>query len=294
VAGTVKGAFAALACAAAAAVAVATGATAAPGTLVSAMTAQAADVPGATQVSAGSVKQTGYIGYQRTFVYVKPAGAAGVLFVRSAALVASTVEKATLDFTAVGLELRSASGRRLLAATLAKTVKVSVKDVVIGKLRTPKIGDHVFELPFSVRTVSGRRLYATILFMRLDRVVVFEVVDGLRPVGPTAERLARRSTAYIATALTPVSVSPPVVTGTAQQGQTLTATNGTWSVAATYTYQWQRCDGAGANCTDIADATANAYAVAPTDVGTTLRVVFTATDRFGAAEAQSAVTAAVT
>lgn len=39
----------------------------------------------------------------------------------------------------------------------------------------------------------------------------------------------------------PVNTVAPVVSGTAQQGQTLSATQGTWSPAGdSYTYQWQR------------------------------------------------------
>ena len=55
----------------------------------------------------------------------------------------------------------------------------------------------------------------------------------------------------------PSNTAPPTVTGAAQQGQTLTADPGTWTgnPAPTFTYQWQRCDTAGANCVDIASAT---------------------------------------
>ena len=51
-----------------------------------------------------------------------------------------------------------------------------------------------------------------------------------------------------------------------------------------FTYQWQRCDAAGANCVPVAGATAPTYAVLPTDVGATLNVVVTAANRFGRPE----------
>ena len=92
----------------------------------------------------------------------------------------------------------------------------------------------------------------------------------------------------------PVNTSPPTISGTAQQGQTLTATAGSWGNKPQLGYHWQRCDAAGAGCTDIAGAAASTYAVTPAEVGATLRVVEKATNRFGTATAQSAQTAVVT
>ena len=44
----------------------------------------------------------------------------------------------------------------------------------------------------------------------------------------------------------------------------------------TFTYQWQGCDGAGANCANINGATGKVYRVATSDVGKRLRVQVTA------------------
>lgn len=59
----------------------------------------------------------------------------------------------------------------------------------------------------------------------------------------------------------PVNTSPPVISGTAQSGQTLTADPGSWSgdTSGGFSYQWQRCDTQGANCTPIAGATNATY-----------------------------------
>ena len=59
----------------------------------------------------------------------------------------------------------------------------------------------------------------------------------------------------------PVSVTVPAISGTAGAGHTLTAGDGTWSGThpLDYTYQWQRCDADGSNCTDIAGATDSTY-----------------------------------
>jgi len=92
----------------------------------------------------------------------------------------------------------------------------------------------------------------------------------------------------------PVNTSLPTVSGTAQDGQTLTASAGAWSGGPTgYGYGWQDCDAGGASCTPIAGASAASYTAQPSDVGHTLRVVVTASNGGGSATATSAPTAAV-
>ena len=93
----------------------------------------------------------------------------------------------------------------------------------------------------------------------------------------------------------PVNSTPPTITGTARDGQTLTAGNGTWTGTApiTYTYQWQRCNAAGASCVDIAGATASTRNLTPADVGSTMRVRVTATNVAGGVQATSSQTAVV-
>lgn len=74
---------------------------------------------------------------------------------------------------------------------------------------------------------------------------------------------------------------PPVVTGTPKQGQTLQTDNGSWTFDLdylTYAYQWLRCDAAGANCSDIAGATASSYVLQAADIGATVRSEVTATE----------------
>jgi hypothetical protein len=71
----------------------------------------------------------------------------------------------------------------------------------------------------------------------------------------------------------------------------LTASNGTWSNNPTgYAYQWQRCNSAGASCTNIPGETRNTRIVANDDVGNRLRVLVTATNAAGSAQAASAPT----
>ncbi|HEX8647230.1 MAG TPA: hypothetical protein VF715_10035, partial [Thermoleophilaceae bacterium] len=96
-------------------------------------------------------------------------------------------------------------------------------------------------------------------------------------------------------ATAPVNTALPVISGTARHGQTLTTSNGTWTgtTPLTYTYQWRRCDSAGASCADISGATSQTYVAQQADVGSTVRVVVTATNSAGNASATSAQTSSV-
>jgi phosphatidylinositol-3-phosphatase len=93
----------------------------------------------------------------------------------------------------------------------------------------------------------------------------------------------------------PSNTSPPTIAGTPQQGQTLTANNGSWSGSTPQTYasQWRRCDSAGANCSSIAGATGQTYTLIAEDVRSTIRVVVTASNSAGSGSATSAPTAVV-
>ncbi|MGA2321867.1 MAG: S8 family peptidase, partial [Solirubrobacteraceae bacterium] len=83
---------------------------------------------------------------------------------------------------------------------------------------------------------------------------------------------------YIAT---PVDKTPPTITGTAKQGETLTEVHGEWTNKPTsYTYQWLRCEGS--TCTPITLAGASqTYVPVSEDVGHTLEVQETAKNAGG-------------
>lgn len=101
-------------------------------------------------------------------------------------------------------------------------------------------------------------------------------------------------TAVVASATAPKNTAPPAISGTAQVGSTLTASQGTWSGNPTkYTYAWNRCDSKGNNCAAISGATSSTYTVTAADAGTTLRVAVTASNSTGSTTATSAPTASV-
>jgi len=89
------------------------------------------------------------------------------------------------------------------------------------------------------------------------------------PVGPVADPRA------------PLATAPPSITGTAQDGKTLSATVGSWSSADTLThsYKWELCNPSGQGCAPIAGATARSYKLTAPDVGDEVTVLVSATDK---------------
>jgi hypothetical protein len=115
--------------------------------------------------------------------------------------------------------------------------------------------------------------------------------------GVIASNLGGASCTSLSTFTAPVSststisnVSPPVITGTAQVGQTLMASTGVWTNnpgTTTYAYQWNR------GGTAITGATASTYVPVTADVGNTLTVTVIATNN-GVASSPSTSAATLT
>ncbi len=118
------------------------------------------------------------------------------------------------------------------------------------------------------------------------------VVTGTNAGGSASATSAQSA---VVAAAPPVNTALPVISGTARDGQTLVTSNGTWTgtPAISYSYQWRRCNAAGAACADIAGATGGSYTQVPADVGGTIRVVVTGTNAGGSASATSAQSAVV-
>ena len=88
--------------------------------------------------------------------------------------------------------------------------------------------------------------------------------------------------------------SRPTVSGSSLEGARLVESHASWSNSpTTFTYQWQRCNGAGGDCDQIPGATASAYTPGRRDLGRRLRVVETAANEAGSASADSVATALV-
>jgi alpha-tubulin suppressor-like RCC1 family protein len=114
-----------------------------------------------------------------------------------------------------------------------------------------------------------------------SKTLSFKVVKAKTPVPPP-------------TGSKPANTALPTISGTAKQGQNLTASRGSWSHSPTsYDYRWDRCVASGAICTDIGGATSSSYTLVAGDIGSTIRVVVTASNDYGSASATSGKTAVV-
>jgi len=96
-----------------------------------------------------------------------------------------------------------------------------------------------------------------------------------------------RSAYAVSTTPPPVNTVLPVITGTAQVGQTLTGTLGTFTGATATARQWYAAG------TAIAGATAGTYVVVAGDVGKKITLKVTATNAYGYTVATSLPTATV-
>lgn len=112
--------------------------------------------------------------------------------------------------------------------------------------------------------------------------------------GAVSDAATSTPTAMVVAAA-PSNTSAPSISGTAKEGQTLTASSGAWSGTApiSYAYRWERCDASGANCVVISGATAASYQATSADVGATVRARVTASNPGGSSTATSAPSAAV-
>lgn len=83
--------------------------------------------------------------------------------------------------------------------------------------------------------------------------------------------------------IAPVNTVAPAITGTAQEGQTVTCSTGTWTGTPTisYTYQWKR------NGSNIGSATSSTYVLVTADVSQSITCQVTATNGSGSASATS-------
>ena len=113
--------------------------------------------------------------------------------------------------------------------------------------------------------------------------------------GSTTATTTPTAVVTAATPPAPVSTTSPVISGTAQQGDTLSVSDGAWSGSpAGFGYAWADCDTNGLNCVPISGAGKNTYTLQASDVGETIEASVTATNAGGSTTATTTPTAVVT
>ncbi len=131
------------------------------------------------------------------------------------------------------------------------------------------------------------------------RLIGSQVGDTMRAIVTAANSAGSASATTEVTGVVavgaPVNTALPAISGTARDGQTLSASSGSWAGTEpiSYAYQWQRCNSAGEGCSNISGATGSTYVLGHGDVGSTLRVTVTASNPGGSASSTSAASAVV-
>jgi hypothetical protein len=131
------------------------------------------------------------------------------------------------------------------------------------------------------RMTSGRRRWPAAIVIAAAALAIGAVLGAPRNGQATGKAA-------------PANTGTPTISGTPQEGSTLSADHGTWTGSpSSYEYAWSRCDQNGNGCSAIGNATAQTYQLKGADVGHTLRVTVTAKNADGSTDATSAPTAVV-
>jgi len=137
---------------------------------------------------------------------------------------------------------------------------------------------------------SGNRTADEACPQRLCRAITASLVL----VATTIVLLAGAATALAEKQIEkPVNTTPPTIAGKAQEGVALKAKEGKWTGGSiAYSFQWQRCEPE-LECTNIPLATTSEYTARYVDIGSSLRVLVTASNSAGTTEVFTERTAAV-
>jgi hypothetical protein len=241
--------------------------------------------------------------YERSFRPGARLAGRRLLTAQSSVFAFGTAAVAMREFDAVRAALGTSRGRRELGKAFATGFKQGVKgelklrSIAVGKPVGLRLGQGAFRFALILRTSIGR-LEVGFAFVRVDQangIVVLSAYPRARltsgPVTLAAARLAQ----HFQAAFTIRNVAPPSIVGTPQQGQTLTADPGRWAgVPAAFSYQWNRCDAAGANCTAIAGAGAQTYVLGSQDSTARITVTVKAENSVSSSLIASSPTAPVT
>jgi hypothetical protein len=237
------------------------------------------------------------------------ANAVGSTLQLSSGLVGSTVRVVVTATNAAGSVSKPSAASGLIAALLPSNTALPAVSGVLkdGELLSAATGSWSGTAPISYgyqwqvcsaageacKDIGGALESTLKLSPGLVGSTVRVVVTATNAAGSVSKPSAASG---LVAALLPSNTALPTTSGTPQDGQLLSATTGTWSGTAplSYGYQWQVCNAAGEACKDIGGALESTLKLSPSLVGSTVRVVVTATNSVGSVSATSAATSLVT
>ena len=205
-------------------------------------------------------------------------------------------------FNALRSVFNSPAGRRTIAKEFIQEIaaktkgKLKVKSVTFGRAVTLTAGQGSFRVLIKFRTNLGP-LEASLGAIVVDRAIGVLALNGFARQhvrAATAVLGVQKLAQHFQLAFMIRNITPPTVIGTPARGSTLSADRGRWAGGpSSFTYQWNRCDPAGANCAAIAGAVSQTYVPGTADAGTRLTVTVTATNSVSSIPLSSATTAPV-
>jgi len=213
------------------------------------------------------------------------------------------VGTATLVFDSARRVLNTRAGRRALFKALIASIPRRGRLKTSAAIAAPvsiAVGQGGFRILARFTLKSGSKtawFELAFVLQRLDRALgalAFASYPGEHIPASVAVLAAQKVGSHFQSAFTIRNLTAPSVSGTAQQGQTLTANSGSWAGAPSgFTYQWARCDPTGANCAAIPGATAQTYVLGAADAGARISVTVTAANSVSTSSLVSVPTAPV-
>ena len=206
-------------------------------------------------------------------VYLAPTSTSGQEVIKGVIYSNSSGKPEALLGVSEQLIFKSTEAAGWYALKFASPVKLAAANYWIGVITgpTPSVAG------FRFTTVTGARDYNA-------NTYTSGPTNPFGAVTTDNEQVSLYATYTPTPPAPPVNETPPSISGTAQQGQTLTETHGKWTNEPTgFTYQWLQCNNEGASCSPISGATAQSYVPVPGDVGHTIKVEETAKNEAGSA-----------
>jgi hypothetical protein len=254
----------------------------------------------------GSIRRQGYVKdrdfvayYVREFKPGASLGKSALSGLESDVGVTATRADAAKLVARIATALRSRGSRRAF-------VRGALQDagwdqgsltIVFGGIRGIGGGDVAFMAPLTLSLPHRLRLAMVLEVVRVDRAVQVLFLLGAPNttiVPAEATGLVPIVAARMRAGLIPASVAAPTISGTVQEGQTLSGDVGLWTNSPNaYSLQWLRCDVAGASCQPIGGAVASSYVLAAADVGSTIELSVVATNTAGSSVPVTSVPTAV-